>query len=302
MFELFNNVSVEEDTTLCLLKPPQQYASSAQKPPKELKTLAANYDVSKCYNYVKQFHWITKHCNIFRAFNEESSVSTLCFMIEIVKKAWFFGQINNSEFSRFVGVLKNLHYLRVFPYIIGCFRLKNLEEITPEGYNPLVELCTVVLNQAALQCDVFVPTEMLTYAETYFVATKQGRVYLLDKLKTSKIFSQKDFWECHLLYSVNRQAKGQDHFTRKSVGLGTLKQIAQDSVGSVIRSAILTMARAGLDKHIAQDIILSTIDKFKLDDQNRSLALAFLKEYQAEKPTIPKDAKLEFSIEESQFA
>lgn len=252
-------------------------------------------------SYVNQFTDQTKLLSIAKVFSDEISVSSLIYMIEIVKKAWFFGQVSNSEFSKFVGVIKNLPFLRIFPYVIGCFRLMNLEEIAPEGYNPLVELCTVVLNQAAAQCDVFVPTEMLTYAETYFVSAKQGRVYILDKLKHNKIFSQREFWECHLLWAVNRQSKGSDHFTRKSVGLGTLKQIAQDCVGSVVRSTILTMARAGLDKSIAQDIIYSMIDKFKLDEQNRTLALAFLKEYQAEKPMISKDAKLKFEIDESQF-
>lgn len=292
---------VEDDPNACLRGSPAQFIQNEKTHSRELKSLTVSYDLHQNISYVNQFTDQTKLLSIAKVFSDEISVSSLIYMIEIVKKAWFFGQVSNSEFSKFVGVIKNLPFLRIFPYVIGCFRLTNLEEIAPEGYNPLVELCTVVLNQAAAQCDVFVPTEMLTYAETYFVSAKQGRVYILDKLKHNKIFSQREFWECHLLWAVNRQSKGSDHFTRKSVGLGTLKQIAQDCVGSVVRSTILTMARAGLDKSIAQDIIYSMIDKFKLDEQNRTLALAFLKEYQAEKPMISKDAKLKFEIDESQF-
>lgn len=293
---------VEEDPTACVRASPQYFIQTDKKHPSQLKSLSVSCDLQKCFGFVNQFSSFTRLLNTAKVFADESTLGSLVYMIEIVKKAWFFGQVSNSEFSRFVAVVRSLPYLRIFPYVLGCFRLLNVEEIAPEGYNPLVELCTVVLNQAIQQCDVFVPTEMLTYAETYFVAgTKQGRVYILDKLKTNKIFSLRDFWECHLLWSVMRQAKGSDHFSRKSVDIFTLKQIAQDCVGSVVRSAILTMARAGLEKATAQDIILSTLDKFKLDEQNRALALAFLKEYQAEKPVLHKDEKAKFSIDESQI-
>lgn len=293
-----------EDPEACLRNSPSNFIQSTKQHPSELKSLLVTCDTNYCFTFVSQYAHLTKLLNTAKVFIDENAISMLVYMIEIVKKAWYFGQVSNSEFSKFVSVIRNTPYLRIFPYILGCFRLLNVEnseEISPEGYNPLVELCTVVLNQSSIQCDVFVPTEMLTYAETYYVSNKSSRVYILDKLKTNKIFSQREFWECYLLWSVNRNSKGNDHFSRKTVDMNTLKKIAQDCVGSVVRSSILTMSRAGLDKGIAHDIITSMIDKFKLDEQNRALAFAFLKEYQTEKPSISKDAKAKFQIDESQF-
>lgn len=301
VFEIFKNVKVEVDPTSCLRGSPAQFIQSSKEHPSDIVSLQVTYDLEYCSSYVKQFTSTTKLLNTGKVFADEHSIASFIYMIEVVKKAWFFGQVSNSEFTKFLGLIKNLHFLRIFPYVIGCFRLMNIEEITREGYNPLVELCTVVLNQALLQCDVAVPTEMLIYAETYFVSTKNTKVYILDKLKTNKIFTLKEFWECHLLWLVNKKVQSSDHSSRKSIDLRTIIEISRNNVASEIRSTILTMARAGLDKSIAQDIIHSMLDKFKLDQKNREIALDFLKVYQAEKPTLPKDAKLLLDIDESQF-
>ena len=261
------------------------------------------FDVSSTFESISKYSNLTKKLSTCKVFTDETSLGLLGYMVEVVKKAWYFGQVSNFEFDKFVSVIKHIHYLRIFPYILACFRLLNIErneEISLEGYNPLVELCTVALNQSSQQCDIFVPSEMLTLAETYYVVPNpQVRIYILDKLKTNKIFSQKEFWECYLIWMVNKNSKGIEHFYRKSVNMTTLKQIAQDCVGSVVRSAILTMSRAGLDKSVANEIITSMIDKFKLDEQNKGFAFAFLKEYQAEKSDISKEVKSKFDIEES---
>ena len=280
-------VKVEEDTSSCLRSIPQNFVQSDKEHSKDLVSLIVTCDVASCFTYVSQFALLTSQLNTAKVFLDEAAVGSLVYMIEIIKKAWYFGQVSNSEFSRFVTMVKNTPYLRIFPYILGCFRLINVVEIAPEGYNPFVELCTVVLNQANTQCDVFLPTEMLTYGETYYVScskAKQGKLYIMDKLKTNKIFSQQSFWECHLLWSIKHKCKGKEHFKRTDVDKATLRQSAMDSVGSVVRTVILTMSQAGVDKAIAEEIVHSMLDKLRLNEQNRSLAMAFLKEYSAEKP------------------
>lgn len=295
MLEIFKSVKVEEDTTSFLRSAPENLVQSDKEHSKDLVPLKVTCDVSGCFTHVSQYSALTCQLNTAKVFVDEASVGALVYMIEIVKKAWFFGQVSNAEFSRFVTMVKNTPYLRIFPYILGCFRLIDVVEIPTEGYNPFVELCTVVLNQANTQCDVFVPTEMLTYAETYYVAcpqAKQGKLYIMDKLKTNKIFALPSFWECHLLWSINRKSKGKEHFKRTDVDKATLRQSAMDSVGSVVRSVILTMSQAGLEKPIAEDIIHSMLDKLRLNEQNKSLAVAFLKEYSAEKPACTEYACL----------
>lgn len=262
---------------------------------REIKNLSVTCDLKSIGDTIENYSSWIKCLSCYKAFADEPSLANVAFMIEVVKKAWYFGQVLNSEFSRFITVIKTTCYLRLFPYILACFRLmdvNNKEMMTVEGFKPLAELCTVALNQSSTQCEVFVPTELLTLAETYYAMPEPNvKVYILDHIRSNKIFSQRDFWECYLLWSINRNAKRQQHFERTSVDQNTLKKTAIDTVGSVFRSAILVMARAGLDKTISQDIILGMIDKYKLDDSNRELAIMFLQNYTLENSTVSQDAR-----------
>lgn len=300
MFELFNLIEIKIDESSCLLQPPTRYVQSNKKAMKDLKNLAVSVDMHQFADVVRrQASWI-KHLISSKAFADDAGLANIAFMIEVVKKAWYYGQVLNSEFSKFITIIKSTHFLRLFPYILACFRLMNVdnkEMIASDGFKPLAELCTVALNQSAIQCEVFVPTELLTLAETYYAMPEvDQKVYILDYIRTNKIFLQKEFWETYLLWSVLRKAKTQQHFERRSVNLNTLKQSAIDTVGSVFRCAILTMARAGLEKSAAEDIVMSMIDKFKLDHGNRSLALAFLDNYSLEKTTVPEAAKAKLML------
>lgn len=276
------------------------YVESTKKTSKDIKALRVQVDMTLFADTATKYASWIKDLSCYRAFSDEASLSNIAFMIEAVKKAWYYGQVLNSEFSRFITIIKSTCFLRLFPYILACFRLMNVdnkEMMSVEGFKPLAELCTVALNQSSIQCEVFVPTELLTLAETYYAVPEQGlKVYILDYLRSNKIFSQKEFWETYLLWSINRNAKDSHHFERTSVDLLTLKKTAVDTVGSVFRSTILTMARAGLDRLVAQDIILSMLDKFRLDESNRSLAVAFLQNYMLEETKVPEEAKAKLML------
>lgn len=276
------------------------FLQSSKHQMKDIKNLFVEVDMDLFTETAsKHASWI-RCLSCYKAFADEASLANVAFMIEAVKKAWYYGQVLNSEFSRFITIIKSTCFLRLFPYILACFRLMNVnhkEKMSVEGFKPLAELCTVALNQSSVQCEVFVPTELLTLAETYYAMPKPDlKVYILDYIRKNKIFSQKEFWETYLLWSINRNAKNQQHFERTSVDQNTLKRSAVDTVGSVFRSTILTMARAGLDRIVAQDIILSMLDKFKLDESNRTLAIAFMQNYTLETTTVPDEANAKLML------
>jgi len=300
VFELFNQVRVEVDETSCLKKSPTLIITSTKQHMRELKNIIVKADIKDLSETVNKYSSWINSLSCFKAFADEASLSNVAFMIETVKKAWYFGQVLNSEFSKFITIIKTTCFLKVFPYILACFRLMDVnykEMISVEGFKPLAELFTVALNQSAIQCEVFVPTELLTLAETYYAMPEQNmKVYILDYIRKNKIFSQKEFWETYLLWSINRNAKTIQHFARTSVDQNSLKKSAIDTVGSVFRSTILTMARAGLEKAVAQDIILGMIDKFKLDEGNRSLAICFLQNYTLENTSVPEEANAKLML------
>lgn len=283
------------DETQTVGQSPSRYIQSSKK--REIKVLLVKYKLENLVEIATKYKSWIKALSSSKAFADEVSISNIALMIEIVKKAWYFGQVLDSEFSKFITIIKTPHFLRLFPYILACFRLENKEMMCSAGFKPLAELCTVVLNQSSQQCDIFVPTELLTLAETYYAMPEPSmKVFILDYIRSNKIFSSKDFWECYLLWSINRKAKTQQHFERTSVDIFSLRKSAIDTVGAEFRSAILTMARAGLDKSVSQDIVLNMLDKFKLDESNKSLAIAFLQNYTLEKTNVPEEAKAKLML------
>lgn len=298
---MFKNISVEIDETQTAAQSPSRFNANSKK--REIKVLVVKFNMENLVEVTTKYKSWIKALSSAKAFTDEASICNIALMIELVKKAWYFGQVLDSEFSKFITAIKMPHFLRLFPYILACFRLENKEMMCTTGFKPLAELCTVVLNQSALQCDIFVPTELLTLAETYYAMPEPPmKIFILDYIRSNKIFFSREFWECYLLWSINRKAKTQDHFERTSVDIFSLRRTAIDTVGAEFRSAILTMSRAGVNKATAQDIVLGMMDKFKLDESNKSLAVAFLQNYSIEKSPVPADAKAKLMLSEYQMS
>lgn len=220
--------------------------------------------------------WI-KESPLSRVFTEDNAVSTIIFLIETIKKAWQFGKVESSEFSRFINLLKNPHILSIIPFILGCYRLNQQMEIAAGGFSQMADICTLVMNQATNNYDVYVPSRMMLMAETYYRVTPDGsHEYIIEQLKKAPIFRSTGFWEAYLLWSVQRTQKDQSHFERESVDAFSLRHNAQEGVSTVFLTLIYEMKTAGVDSKTAKSIISTYMDRLRFNEKTKARITSFL--------------------------
>ena len=211
-----------------------------------------------------------------RLFEGEKSFSQVIYLIEIIKKGWMFGTISNTEFSKYIDLMKDQSFRSLFPHIMGCFRLSQMFEVSPDGFKQIADLISVVLNQCVISCDLIVPSKLLTLSQTYYRLKDGGeKEYLLDHLKKLRIFMMREFWECYLVWTALNSVQDNN----RGVNSETLRSNLDEKIGSVFLSVIFEMTNAGVEKQMVKDIILSYSDRFRLSEKNRQQVALFLTQY-----------------------
>ncbi len=218
-----------------------------------------------------------KDSHLNKVFTEDQALSNLIFIIEVVKKAWKLGAVQQSEFVRFIDLMKENRLFTVIPFIFGCYRLRKEMEIPNEGFSQIVELCFIIIHQASSIYDVFVPSRLMTLAETYYrVKPDCTQEYIFERLKKAPIFKSLGFWEAYLLWSIQRSQKDYSHYKKDNVDIYSIRENAQESVATVFLTVIYEMCTAGLDGRHARSIITLYVEKFKLNEKNKTNIINFL--------------------------
>lgn len=278
VLDIFKNITIEVDPTVCINpKATKFWTASVDQPNRKLEGLRSVINLQACSESVaKHASWI-KDSPTGKLFLEESTLNIVYFMVEIVKKAWYFGQVPNNEFIKLLSIIKTPAFMSLMPIILGCYRLINELEIPESSFLAISEIITSVLNQAANQYDLAIPSRLLTTGETYYCVRSGGKKeYLMRVIRENKIFSYKDFWNNYLIYSIIMNSKDQSFLDRRSIDLSMLRKSAQDSVTNTFLTVIFEMANAGVDKNTVKEVILIQLEKFRLSEKNAQQVIAFL--------------------------
>lgn len=218
-----------------------------------------------------------------KVMTEEAGQKNLLYVIEVVKKAWYFGQVLLGEFSRLINILQTPGYLKFSPFILGCFRLNNEFEIAEGNFNSVVEICTLMLKFSADKYDLYVPAKLNILGETYYRINYIGqKEYIQSKLQKNVIFGSKSFWTNYLLYTLLVECQEDFSATKQGLPLEVIQESARTKVGNVFLNFTLELCNAGVKKQFAEDILKNYMDRFRLNDKQKTQILNFLAEFKTQ--------------------
>lgn len=211
---------------------------------------------------------------------EGEKYSQILHFIELVKKAWYFGAMNNSEFNKFSDFIKFDYLYGVFPLVMGCFRL-NKEFIIPKtSFKQVGELFSLAIGQAMARYDLLVISQLLTLASTYQKWTSKEddpKEYVSEVLKHHKILLKKELWESYILYNLLKstfmRVSSQDNSGQQQ------KKNILDQVVSVLMTMSIEILDVGVNKNMVYGIVKNYCDKFKVGENNRNNILGIIKNH-----------------------
>jgi len=212
--------------------------------------------------------------------SEETGQRNILFLIEVVKKAWYFGQVLNGEFSKMINILKIPGYLTFAPFILGCFRLNQELEIPEPNFNTVAEVCTIMLNISAQKYDLYVPAKLNVLGETYHKVSFTGqKEYIQSRLQCNAIFSSKSFWTNYLLYTVLVECQEDFSANKQGVPTEVMQESARTKVGNIFLNFTLELCNARVPKATSEEILKNYMERFRLNDKQKQQVLSFLADF-----------------------
>lgn len=237
------------------------------------------YDQEACDELRKNALPALKSFFLSKLFEDDEEFNRVLYLVQLVKKGWMFGSISNAEYSKFIDMIKRPHFISLFPYVMGCFRLSQMMEVPQIGFSDVRDLMKLALTQCSECFDLLVPSRLLTLSQTYYRVNENGsKECLLDFMKNQRIFMKKEFWECYLLWSALSSMKDEDINQNRGVDVN-IRNNLDEKVGSVFLSIVFEMANTGVDKNTAKQVIMGYADRFHLSEKNRTLVTGFFEEY-----------------------
>jgi hypothetical protein len=206
---------------------------------------------------------------------ESDYLNGICLMSNMLVCAWKGEQARGQDLDQFIDLLKHPLYFLTFPTLFQSFRKLNSFEISKNGFKSVSEMVMICLTECSNLLNVTVPLELVNMAGTYFMREPQAseaqrgkKVYLLEGIKSHKIFKNMEFWECCLMYMIAESKRSYDfHDVRYSVDANVVQNGFLSQIVNNFMTVAMHMKDFEADKEKVLELMNRYLNKYKVPDR-----------------------------------
>ena len=181
---------------------------------------------------------------------------------ETLVALWTTGKVSEDKMKDFYQHVKTKDDRSQFCEVFNIYRSKGAFSIPRVGYNPIVNLIKLVLDESDNGDDIDSASRILILSQTYFteVINENGehkKVYIQQKIQQHPIWKKKEFWRKTIVSGIEEEkkilitteSKEDQELMFKSSIFGKLGAIAHNMIGmgmelDVVKEVILEHAKS----------------------------------------------------------
>ena len=181
--------------------------------------------------------------------------------------------LSNEEIEELNNLLDKHHNRVLFLQCLSTFRTKGKHEFPLDLYELMYKLFSTILYTIERDKDFHCAKNVIILSQTYYYLDNGEKIYLQEKIKKDKLFTNYKFWKNYLEFSIEKEIIQN---VKTETENGTLIKGNQEESDAIYTNIVFAqlvpiadnMIEFGLDRKKIKEIIKPIIKHYNMDEQS----------------------------------
>ena len=180
--------------------------------------------------------------------------------------------LSEDEINELKNLLDKHHNRVLFLQALSTFRAKGKYDFPLDLYNLMNELFCKVIDTVERDKDFHCAKNVTTLSQTYYYLDDGKKIYLQEKIKEYKLFSNVNFWKEYVEFSIEKEiVKSIKSDTKNGTLIKETQKESDDLYANIVFAQLVpisdNMIEFGLDRKKIKDIIKPIIKHYNMSEQ-----------------------------------
>ena len=180
--------------------------------------------------------------------------------------------LSEDEINELKNLLDKHHNRVLFLQALSTFRAKGKYDFPLDLYNLMNELFCKVIDTVERDKDFHSAKNVIILSQTYYYLDDGKKIYLQEKIKEYKLFSNVNFWKEYVEFSIEKEiVKSIKSDTKNGTLIKETQKESDDLYANIVFAQLVpisdNMIEFGLDRKKIKDIIKPIIKHYNMSEQ-----------------------------------
>ena len=181
--------------------------------------------------------------------------------------------LSEDEINELKNLLDKHHNRVLFLQALSTFRAKGKYDFPLDLYNLMDELFCKIIDTVERDKDFHCAKNVIILSQTYYYLDDGKKLYLQEKIKEYKLFSNVNFWKEYLEFSIEKEiVKSIKSDTKNGTLIKESQKESDDLYANIVFAQLVpisdNMIEFGLDRKKIKDIIKPIIKHYNMNEQS----------------------------------